>query len=41
MTFNHVCKLKDNGKKTGITFSTFGMLHAGHIAMLAEAHKKK
>ena len=25
------------GKKIGITFSTFDMLHAGHIAMLSEA----
>jgi glycerol-3-phosphate cytidylyltransferase len=37
MIFNHVRKLKDDGKKIGITFSTFDMLHAGHIAMLAEA----
>jgi glycerol-3-phosphate cytidylyltransferase len=37
MIFNHVRKLKDEGKKIGITFSTFDMLHAGHIAMLAEA----
>jgi glycerol-3-phosphate cytidylyltransferase len=35
--FNHIRKLKDDGKKIGITFSTFDMLHAGHIAMLAEA----
>jgi glycerol-3-phosphate cytidylyltransferase len=35
--FNHIRKLKDEGKKIGITFSTFDMLHAGHIAMLAEA----
>jgi glycerol-3-phosphate cytidylyltransferase len=35
--FNHVRKLKEDGKKIGITFSTFDMLHAGHIAMLAEA----
>ena len=37
MIFNHVKKLKAEGKKIGITFSTFDMLHAGHIAMLAEA----
>jgi len=37
MIFNHVKKLKAEGKRIGITFSTFDMLHAGHIAMLAEA----
>jgi glycerol-3-phosphate cytidylyltransferase len=37
MIFNHVRKLKDEGKMIGITFSTFDLLHAGHIAMLAEA----
>jgi glycerol-3-phosphate cytidylyltransferase len=37
MIFNHIRKLKDDSKKIGITFSTFDMLHAGHIAMLAEA----
>ena len=37
MIFNHIRKLKDDGKKIGITFSTFDMLHAGHIAMLSEA----
>lgn len=37
MIFNHVRRLKEEGKKIGITFSTFDMLHAGHIAMLAEA----
>ena len=37
MIFNHVRKLKEEGKKIGITFSAFDMLHAGHIAMLAEA----
>ena len=37
MIFNHIKKLKQDGKKIGITFSTFDMLHAGHIAMLAEA----
>lgn len=37
MIFNHIKKLKAEGKRVGITFSTFDMLHAGHIAMLAEA----
>jgi glycerol-3-phosphate cytidylyltransferase len=37
LIFNHVKKLKQEGKKIGITFSTFDMLHAGHIAMLSEA----
>ena len=37
MIFNHVRKLKDEGKRIGITFSTFDLMHAGHIAMLAEA----
>ena len=37
MIFNHIRRLKDDGKKIGITFSTFDMLHAGHIAMLSEA----
>jgi glycerol-3-phosphate cytidylyltransferase len=37
MIFNHIKKLKADGKKIGITFSTFDLLHAGHIAMLAEA----
>ena len=37
MIFNCVKKLKDEGKMIGITFSTFDLLHAGHIAMLAEA----
>jgi len=37
MIFNHVKKLKAEGKRIGITFSTFDMLHAGHIAMLSEA----
>ncbi len=36
MIFNHIRKLKEEGKKIGITFSTFDLLHAGHIAMLAE-----
>ena len=37
MIFNHIKGLKAQGKKIGITFSTFDMLHAGHIAMLSEA----
>ena len=37
MIFNHIKQLKHDGKKIGITFSTFDMLHAGHIAMLSEA----
>ena len=37
MIFNIVKKLKQEGKTIGITFSTFDMLHAGHIAMLSEA----
>jgi len=37
MIFNKVKELKAEGKKIGITFSTFDLLHAGHIAMLADA----
>ena len=37
MIFNHIKQLKQDGKKIGITFSTFDMCHAGHIAMLSEA----
>lgn len=37
MIFNHIKKLKQDGKKIGITFSQFDLFHAGHIAMLAEA----
>jgi len=37
MIFNKIKKLNKDGKKIGITFSTFDMLHAGHIAMLSEA----
>jgi glycerol-3-phosphate cytidylyltransferase len=37
MIFNHIRRLKDDGKKIGITFSTFDLFHSGHIAMLAEA----
>ena len=37
MIFNHAKDLKNQGKTVGITFSTFDLFHAGHIAMLAEA----
>jgi len=37
MIFNKIKKLKQEGLKIGITFSTFDLLHAGHVAMLAEA----
>ena len=37
MIFNKVKELKANGLTIGITFSTFDLLHAGHIAMLAES----
>jgi glycerol-3-phosphate cytidylyltransferase len=37
MIFNHIKQLKAEGKRIGITFSTFDMLHAGHVAMLSEA----
>lgn len=37
MILNHIKDLKDQGKRIGITFSTFDMLHAGHVAMLSEA----
>ena len=37
MIFNKVKELEQ--KRVGITFSTFDLLHAGHIAMLAEAKK--
>ena len=37
MIFNNIKQLKQQGLKIGITFSTFDLLHAGHIAMLAEA----
>jgi glycerol-3-phosphate cytidylyltransferase len=37
MIFNKIKQLKDDGKVIGITFSQFDLLHAGHIAMLAEA----
>ncbi len=38
MIFNKIKELKKEGKKIGITFSTFDLgPHAGHIAMLSEA----
>lgn len=37
MIFNRVKELKAQGLRIGITFSQFDLLHAGHIAMLAEA----
>jgi len=37
MIFNKVRELKNKGLKIGITFSQFDLLHAGHVAMLAEA----
>jgi len=37
MIFNKIKTLKADGKKVGIVFSQFDMLHAGHIAMLSEA----
>ena len=36
MIFNKVKELKSKDLKIGITFSTFDLLHAGHVAMLAE-----
>lgn len=35
-----IFELKAQGKKIGITFSTFDVLHAGHIIMLAEAKSR-
>ena len=37
MIFNKIKELKAEGKKIGIVFSQFDLLHAGHVAMLAEA----
>ena len=37
MIFNKIKELKEQGLSVGITFSTFDLLHAGHISMLAEA----
>ena len=36
MIFNKIKGLKADGKTIGIVFSQFDLLHAGHIAMLAE-----
>jgi len=35
--FNNAKTLKVDDKKIGIVFSAFDLLHAGHVAMLAEA----
>lgn len=37
MIFEHLHKLKSEGRRIGITFSTFDLFHCGHIAMLSEA----
>jgi len=37
MIFSKIKELREQGKSIGITFSTFDLLHAGHIAMLSEA----
>lgn len=37
MIFNKIKDIQE--KRVGITFSTFDLLHAGHIAMLSEAKK--
>lgn len=37
MIFNKIKDLKSKGLKIGVVFSAFDLLHAGHIAMLAEA----
>lgn len=37
MIFNKIKELKADGKKIGIVFSQFDILHAGHVAMLSEA----
>lgn len=37
MLFSKIKELKSNNLKIGIVFSSFDLLHAGHIAMLAEA----
>lgn len=36
MIFDKIKDLKKQGLKVGIVFSAFDLLHAGHIAMLAE-----
>ena len=35
--FNNFKKLKADGKRIGIVFSSFDLLHAGHVAMLSDA----
>jgi glycerol-3-phosphate cytidylyltransferase len=37
MIFNKIKQLKEQDLIIGITFSTFDLFHAGHIAMLSEA----
>jgi glycerol-3-phosphate cytidylyltransferase len=37
LIFNKIKQLTDEGKKIGITFSTFDLFHSGHVAMLSEA----
>jgi glycerol-3-phosphate cytidylyltransferase len=37
MIFNKIKQLKQDGLRVGITFSTFDLFHAGHVAMLSEA----
>ena len=32
--------IRKDGKRIGFTCSTFDLLHAGHVAMLAEAKSK-
>lgn len=39
MIFNKIKELQEKNLKVGITFSTFDLCHAGHIAMLSEAKK--
>jgi glycerol-3-phosphate cytidylyltransferase len=34
--FNKIKELKKEGKKIGITFSAWDLLHAGHVTMLSE-----
>ena len=36
MIFDKVKDLKEKGLRIGITFSTFDLCHAGHVAMLSE-----
>jgi glycerol-3-phosphate cytidylyltransferase len=37
MIFNKIKELKKEGKRVGIVFSSFDLMHAGHVAMLSEA----